>query len=729
MRRLFIAEKPELAEAICAGLGNKTGSKSDGYYTCGNDIVTWCYGHMLRLSDPEEYDQKYSKWNLDDLPFSFIPWQKMISDDKQKQVKIIFNLVNSVDAVVNAGDPDDEGQLLVDELLEFCGNTKPVYRVLINDFNLKLVQKALANIRPNSEFQYMSAAAEARSVGDQLYGYNMTRGYTLKARSSGFDGVLSVGRVQTPILGLVVRRCREFKAHKQAFYYNVSARFDITGCQFNGRYQIIDTDQVDDKKRLISAEQAQKIVDDVKGKQAKVISAKTTQKETPPVLPYNLLKLQADASRKYGYKPDKVKEITQALREKHQLITYNRSDCEYLSDEQHEDAPGVLAAILETAPIFAQVIQKADPVIKSRAFNSSKVSAHHAIIPTEGTADFSRLSEAEQRIYLLIARAYIAQFFPNMKYDETEIYIECEQHKFKTVSNVVTDLGWKKLYKNDADNDDIKENDEAESVDLRQVQNNSFGVCIDASSEKKATKPQPLYTIATLLKDLTRVAKYVRDPELKKILVEKDKGKEGENGGIGTPATRDSIIAGLLNRGFIVEEGKNLIASEVGEKLYDALPDSAKFPDMTAIWHDQQKTLKNKDDVVNFVRGLMEFISTEIEAVKNSSLSVVKQHECPGCKMYYLKRITPKGKDAFWACSDRDNCGYTAPDAGGLPGKPKPKPAVSAQHKCKTCGKGLIRRTGKKGKVSYAFWGCSGFPECKESYKDDKGKPNYTSNT
>jgi DNA topoisomerase-3 len=156
-----------------------------------------------------------------------------------------------------------------------------------------------------------------------------------------------------------------------------------------------------------------------------------------------------------------------------------------LSDEQHEDAPGVLAAILETAPIFAQVIQKADPVIKSRAFNSSKVSAHHAIIPTEGTADFSKLSEAEQRIYLLIARAYIAQFFPNMKYDETEIYVECEQHKFKTVSNVVTDLGWKKLYKNDADNDDIKENDEAESVDLRQVQNNSFGVCIDASSEKR----------------------------------------------------------------------------------------------------------------------------------------------------------------------------------------------------------------------------------------------------
>lgn len=154
---------------------------------------------------------------------------------------------------------------------------------------------------------------------------------------------------------------------------------------------------------------------------------------------------------------------------------------------------------------------------------------------------------------------------------------------------------------------------------------------------------------------------------LKKFLWKKTKAKEGENGGIGTPATRDSIIAGLLNRGFIVEEGKNLIASEVGEKLYDALPDSAKFPDMTAIWHDQQKTLKNKDDVVNFVRGLMEFISTEIEAVKNPSLSVVKQHECPGCKMYYLKRITPKGKDAFWACSDRDNCGYTAPDAGGSP--------------------------------------------------------------
>ena len=364
---------------------------------------------------------------------------------------------------------------MVDEILVYAGCKLPVKRVLINDNNTKVVRKALDNLRDNSEFAGLSAAAEARSVGDQLYGFNMTRAYTLAARQAGYQGVLSVGRVQTPILGLVVRRDRAHSAHEKAFYYIVTGRFDIEGVAFPARYQIAEGDPVDEKGRLSNDQHAQAIANEVKGKPVRIVSAETRQKEQQSPLPYNLLKLQTDASRKYGMKPDQVKDITQALREKHRLITYNRSDCEYLSDEQHGDAPDVLSAIAATAPMFANVAGLADPSLKSRAFDSTKVSAHHAIIPTEATADLSALSDAEQKIYLLIVRAYIAQFFAKHQYDQTTLIVEAGGHRFAVRSNVTTRLGWLMLYRNDAGNEDLEGDENDVSVDIRPLREGQRG--------------------------------------------------------------------------------------------------------------------------------------------------------------------------------------------------------------------------------------------------------------
>ncbi|HAL5940752.1 TPA: DNA topoisomerase 3 [Escherichia coli] len=724
--RLVIAEKPELAKAIVEGLGG--GSRKDGYYECGSDRVTWCYGHMLALLDPEDYDERYANWNMADLPIVHIPWRKKPSGDAgaKAQFKTILSLLKQAKSVVHAGDPDDEGQLLVDEILEYANCRLPVQRLLINDNNVKIVRRQLAAMRDNREFAGLSAAAEARSVGDQLYGFNITRLYTLAARAKGYQGLLSVGRVQTPILGLVVRRCRENAAHQKTYYYLVNGQFEVEGIQFPARYQVADGDPVDEKGRLSNKEHAEGIAAAVSGQPARIVSVTTKAKEAAAPLPYNLLKLQMDASRKFGFKPDQVKDITQALREKHKLITYNRSDCEYLSEEQHGDAPGVLAAIAQTAPMLAAAAQRANPTIKSRAFNSSKVSAHHAIIPTESTADLSKLTDAEQKIYLLIARAYVAQFWPKHLYDQTDVLAQVGDHRFGVRSNVTTSPGWKILYKNDAGNEDLEGNADDIEQDLRKLRDGQAGTCTDAKAEQQETKPQPLYTMESLLSDLTRVAKYIRDDRLRKILIEKDKGKQGEHGGIGTPATRDSIIATLFERGYLVEKGKHIVSTPTGEELYDALPDTARFPDMTALWHEQQKAIQaGERDTLSFVNELMEYIGAEVANIKDNGLNMkIDTHPCPSCGKP-LRRLKKKDKNEyFWGCTGfADGCKFACDDKGGKP-VPREAPKVSELHKCMACGHGLSRRPGKK--RGMFWWGCSNFPTCKQTYPDLKGRPDYS---
>lgn len=772
--RLFIAEKPELARAIVEGLGG--GDRKNGYYECAlGDVVTWCFGHMLELLDPHEYDPKYKKWEISDLPIAFVPWKKKPSASSKEQLNIVTDLIRRASTVVNAGDPDAEGQLLVDEILQYAQYKGPVKRVLINDNTPAVVKKSLGNLRNNGDFAGLSAAAEARQVGDQFYGYTMSRLYTIAGRQVGGQDVLSVGRVQTPILGLVVRRDRENADHKKQNYFEIRGNFAISGVDFSATYKAGSNDPLDEKGRIIDKGFADGIVMAVSRKPATVMNAETAAKETPPPLPYNLLKLQTDAARLYGLKPDAVKDITQNLREKYRLITYNRSDCQYLSEEQHADAPGVLAAIAGSNPALAEFANVAKPSLKSRAYDSSKVTAHHAIIPTAATVDFSTLSKDEQNIYTLIARAYIAQFWEPYKYEQTTIGIISEGHEFACKTHVPTSAGWKTLYGKDSDAENESSDDETIQTSLKDLVAGNLGECTNAEILAKETKPQPLYNMASLLTDLTRVAKYVKDDSLRKLLLDKDKGKVGENGGIGTPATRDSIIALLFKRGFIEEKksGKTatIVSTQAGRDLYDSLPDQARYPDMTAIWHGQQKDIETGTmDINTFIRGLVDYLGEEVERVKSEGINLtVELYPCPICGKAMNKRKGKKG--VFWGCSGYPECQTTLPDDNGKPGervesaespdcpecgKPmrmrkgqkgtffgcsgypdckKTIPAkdgkpvdstpadVSEIHRCMECGKGLIRRPSKNRKGHW--WGCSGFPECKQMYFDKDGKPNY----
>ncbi|MEW5250881.1 DNA topoisomerase 3 [Microbulbifer discodermiae] len=726
--RLFIAEKHEVGQAIAKTLGNP--QRGDGCYTCGDDVITWCAGHMLELSSPEDYDAANKEWTLKSLPIINIPWKYRIIEGREKQFRIIQKLIKQADVIVNAGDTDAEGQLLVDEILDYCDNQKPTQRILINDNNEKLIRRALDNLKDNRDFYGLYQSALARAVGDQLYGFNMTRLYTLKGREKGVDGVLSVGRVQTPILGLVVARDRAIAGHSKVFYYNVKGQFSVDAVDFAAVFQPPEDAPLDDKGRIASQDYAQGIAGACKGQPATITGAETKDKQDAAPLPYDLLELQVDASRKFKIKADKTLAITQALREK-KLITYNRSDCRYLNDENHQDAPDVLATIADNAPMFAPFIDKADPSRKSRAFNNANVTAHHAIVPTQGKGNIEALSEQERNIYLLICRAYIAQFWPLKESKVTTVDLEVSGHRFRAKNTQVMAEGWSALYKNDKDNQEIDSDDggeEATTANLATLSPGAAGQCIDCRSEQQETKPPKPYTEATLLKDLKRVAKYVEDPLIAKLLRDKDKDKKGESGGIGTPATRDSFIVKLKERGFIEEKGKNLVSTKLGQDFHDTLPRKATAPDMTALWHQQQKDIEAGNIPLQaFLDELVATVTQEVTEVKERGLDIrVEGVNCPTCKQHLLRRIKGK-KGFFWACRGYPDCRASFPDKGGKPDfSPKAPAGETTAHACPDCDNGkLIKRRGKskKTKKPYTWYGCDQFPACKARFFEKDGKP------
>lgn len=747
--RLFIAEKPELAKAILKGIGGipSNADKGRGYHEYQDNIVTWCYGHMLALKDPEEIDEKYTYWEMSVLPIPpTFPAPRKIPADKKKQVAVIRELVKKADVIVNAGDPDDEGQLLIDELLRYFGNKKQVLRVLINDNTLAVVQKSLANLKPNSEFEHFGWKAESRMIADQLFGYNLTRAYSLQEEAiTGKKNTQHIGRVQTPIIGLIVRRDREHKAYVKSFYYTIQGDFAFNGIVFIAKYQPKDTDPIDDKNRLIDKVFANNLANLLTNQNAKILLATTKTIKEPAPLPFDLLSLQQDASRKYGLSSAETDKIAQSLKDKHTLITYHRTDCRYLSDEQFANVASVLSAIKQTLPNAEKVCQFANPSLKGKAFNSSKVGIHHGITPTVTPAVWSNLTEDEQNIYKLIVRNYIAQFYPPYEYDETklilDVLVDDKTYQFNATARCDKAKGWKTLFANDSENEKVTLDVDTLNLDLRQLNTGAVGKTQQIISEEKQTQPQPLYTETTLLGDLVKVAKYMKDPRLAQVFKDKDKDKEGGNGGIGTPATRSGIIKNLLARGYIQIKGKTITSTPLGQNLYDKLDDLIRFPDMSAVWHEQQQAIQNQEDVKKFVAGVMtSTISPTIAKLKQSYIAPTSKQPidlsnnppCPRCGRPL--RFNEQGKfGAYWGCTGwnaKENpCNHSMNDNNGVPvERPVKAPVEVSEFKCKKCKKPLIWRKsdegGKDGK-GYSFFGCSGFPKCKQKYDELNGEPKY----
>lgn len=583
--------------------------------------MTNCFGHIIESQPPENYNPEYKEWKIETLPLRLYPVKYQPVESAEKQVKTIIELIRRADVteIIHAGDPDDEGQLLVDEVLEYAGNTKPVKRVLINDNTLPAVKKALANPKNNRDFRGLYLKALARSVADAIYGLSMTRAYTIPAKTKGYKGVLSVGRVQTPVLGLIVNRTRANKNHKSSFYYTMTGHFQRGADVIRANWKPGEFAPLTDRK-LLDKTWANGTATSLAGKPATVEAAATDDKKTAAPLPFNLVRLQQYMNKKFKMTAQKTLDITQQLREKYKAITYNRSDCSYLSDEQFSEAPQIIDALKS---VFDQPMD-IDTTRKSKAFNSAKVTAHTAIIPTVSVPDVNALSTDERNVYLAIAQHYLVQFMPEKAYQEVSVAIQCGDESFYARARKTTDSGFEAFLgvENAGDDEAEVENDDSDFDLLCKIRTGETVTTKEVVVNEKKTTPPPLFTEATLLAALVRVADFVTDPVIKKLLKEKDRDKKDEHGGIGTPATRASILETLKKRNYITLEKGKLIPTDTGYALIDALPDIAVNPDMTALWAEKQTLIENGEMTIE--QFVDELYNDLIPMISNANSAEIK---------------------------------------------------------------------------------------------------------
>jgi DNA topoisomerase-3 len=629
--KLYIAEKPSLARAIIEVLP-KPHHKADGCVYVGHsdkakcDVVSWCIGHILEQAEPEAYDSSLKKWSLDSLPI--LPdqfesgWKLIPKKQTSKQFTILKKLIKQASEIIHCGDPDREGQLLVDEVIHHVGIKLAVKntlkRCLISDLNQPAVRKALANLKANSEFMPLSVSALARSRADWLYGINMTRCCTLQGQKSGFNGVLSVGRVQTPILGLIVRRDIEIENFEPKAYFEVDAHIQLqNNSHIQARWQPSEacSPYQDEEGRVTSQALAENVMKRIKGQPALLNTLNKKIKKQAAPLPYNLSALQIDAAKLFGFSAKVVLDVCQSLYEQHKLITYPRSDNRYLPKEHFTQAKSVISAVSNIEDL-TKFCQNAKPSLKSKAWNDAKVSAHHAIIPTHKNPSTSKLSHVEMKVYQLIAKHYLVQFYDAWQFQDTRAEFIIAGGLFVAKERLTIEKGWKLVFEKQQANSENSIDSSASSPALKVLKQGEYYLCEKGELLSKMTQAPKYFTDATLLAAMTGIARFVKDPSIKSILKETD--------GLGTEATRAGIIELLFKRQFIERQGKLIKATKAGKSFILALPESMTAPDMTAHWENRLTEISEQtfryDD---FMAQLKEVIHSHIHGLTKTPFKAI----------------------------------------------------------------------------------------------------------
>ena len=768
--RLFIAEKPSMAREISKCLPeNKNIQKRNGYFIQGDDIVTWVVGHVLHQAEPGDYDDKYIRWRPQDLPIVPTEWKLLVTDSSRQQFETVKELIGKADIIVNAGDPDREGQLLVDEVLYFVGNTKPVQRILLNALDEKSVKSALGDLRDNQDFHNLYQSALARARADWLIGMNLSRAYTLSERYKGNKVTLPIGRVKTPTLALVVRRERELADFKPVDYFTVKILYTHENGTFWATWQPKDEQKgLDPDGRLINKGVAESLVQQLASSPDGVVKSVTkSKKKDLQRLPLSLSSLQVLAGKAYSYDPQTVLDTAQKLYEK-KLTTYPRSDCEYLPPNQYGDRMAILGNLAQSGDEkLSAWAQGANQGIKSRAWNEKKITAHHAIIPTTVACNVNSLSQAERNIYFLISQAYIAQFYGEHVYEQTKIIVDQCEEEFVANGRVVIEEGWKSLYKrqkskvnSEGDEPDLTDDRGAESGPkkdaieeadhLPAVKKNDSVQYTDSSVEAKQTKPPSRFTPSTLLQAMKEIHKFVKNEELKKQLKAVS--------GIGTEATRANIIDELISRGFMKTSGKKQVLSptDTGYLLVDALPDELLYPDETAVWEERLALMSEGEDTLeSFLKDQIQFLQHLIDKLgfdkqvsrdqmmpnvvrtisnqnskrpmDDNQVNLKDLPECPSCKKGRLQQRNGKF-GAFLGCTNYPSCRYTQTVDGGNDRNISADlevPEESKQYVCPRCKKGYFVKQQMRGRTT---WVCSNRSACKTQCMDVEGVPSIYAN-
>ncbi|GEK46779.1 DNA topoisomerase 3 [Bisbaumannia pacifica] len=599
--RLIIAEKPSLARAIAEALPGRS-QRQEGYLQVGDTRVSWCLGHLLEQASPDAYDPAYKQWRLDHLPILPEPWRLTPRPKARAQLAVLRRLLKEAREVVHAGDPDREGQLLVQEVIEHLGWKGPVARLLISDLNRPAVERALGRLEDNAAYQALYRAAETRARADWLYGINLTRAWTLVGRQAGHDGVLSVGRVQTPVLGLVVRRDAEIAAFQPRPFHVLWADLQVAGGQLRAWWQPGEAHPLDDQGRLLARLPAEALAARLPGAEGQLVALQTQDKRQAAPLPYSLSALQVDAARRYKLPAKAVLDICQRLYERHQLITYPRSDCRYLPREHHALAPRTLAGACQGDATLGQWLAGADLSRRSRAWDDAKVGAHHALAPTGRAPDFSRLDDAEARVYRLVVRNVLAQFYPPLETREVKAEFRILDERFRAQGSELKVAGWKPLFTT-----------REETPPLPPLVEGETARALDARVEDRETRPPEPFNDASLIKAMMNIARYVSDPAVKRTLRDSD--------GLGTEATRAGIIETLVERGYLVRDKSSLRASRTGHALINALPEAASRPERTALWEQRLAAIAERDEApAPFLSALVDDLRRLLNAADAQTL-------------------------------------------------------------------------------------------------------------
>lgn len=571
--RLYLCEKPSQGKDIARVLG----AHQRGQGCCiGHELtVTWCIGHLVEAAEPQAYGERYKRWSLEHLPIVPERWRVQVKDSTAEQFKIVQRLLKVASEVVIATDADREGEMIAREVLDFCAYRRPVQRLWLSALNDASIRKALRALRPGHETLPLYHAALGRARADWLVGMNLTRLFTLLGHKAGYEGVLSVGRVQTPTLALVVRRDREIAAFVPVPYWSIEARLSAGRRTFTAQW-VPPAGTTDDAGRCLQQGVAQAAADRLKARHsAQVTSVHTEHVREPPPLPFDLGTLQQVCSQRLGLDVQETLRIAQALYETHKATTYPRTDCGHLPESMLAEVPQVLAALVATDPTVEPLVNSLDRTQRSRAWNDREITAHHGIIPTLEPARLAAMSESERAVYRLIRARYLAQFLPDYEYDRTIAQLTCADESLKARGQQITAQGWRVTL---AAVQATVENDEsaARSQILPPL---ASGICctlegVDLKALKTAARKP--YTQGELIGDMKRIARFVSDARLQQKL--------RDTAGIGTEATRAAIIEGLIARGYLLKKGGALRASLAAVTLIDAIPAAIADPGTTALW-------------------------------------------------------------------------------------------------------------------------------------------------